>query len=85
MLLIPCPHCGARNSDEFTFSGEVAPRPSVDGDVGSWRRYLYMKENRNGWQEERWFHLSGCRRFLLLERNLDSNEIRSARDYQARP
>ena len=84
MLLIPCPHCGNRNSDEFTFSGEVVPRPPLDSDAAEWRRYLYMKANGSGWQEERWFHVSGCRRFLLVERNLDSNEILSARDYQTR-
>ena len=81
MLLITCPHCGPRNDNEFTFSGEVIPRPDVDTDAATWRRYLYMKSNNAGWQEERWFHLSGCRRFLLIERNLDTNEIRMVRPY----
>lgn len=85
MLVISCPHCGPRNSDEFGFSGEVSARPDADTDVAAWRRYLYMKTNGDGWQPERWFHVSGCRRFLMIERNLNTNEIRSVRDYGDRP
>ena len=82
MILLDCPHCGPRNSDEFTFNGEIVPRPDVEAtDAAEWRRYLYMKSNGDGWQTERWFHLSGCRRFLLVERNLDTNEIASVIDY----
>jgi heterotetrameric sarcosine oxidase delta subunit len=81
VLLIKCPHCGPRNSNEFTFNGEVISRPGVDVDPETWRRYLYMKTNAAGWQSERWFHVSGCRRFLMIERNLDTNEIRMVRAY----
>ena len=81
MLIIACPHCGHRNSNEFTFNGEVVTRPGPDPDPVTWRRYLYMKTNATGWQEERWFHVSGCRRFLMIERNQDTNEIRMVRDY----
>ena len=78
MLVIICPHCGPRNSDEFTYQGERRPRPDVSkADPGEWRRYLYMKTNENGWVTERWFHGSGCRRFLVLERHMESNEIRT--------
>lgn len=85
MLVITCPHCGPRNSNEFSFSGEVVPRPDPGADAAAWRRYLYMKTNGDGWQPERWFHVSGCRRFLKIERNLDTNEIRSVRDYGNSP
>ena len=84
MLLIPCPHCGQRNSNEFVFNGEAVPRPGPHPDPATWRRYLYMKTNAAGWQEERWFHVSGCRRFLMIERNQDTNEIRMVRDYGER-
>ena len=79
MLIIICPHCGPRNDDEFSFVGEVATRPGMDTDAASWRRYLYMKRNQSGWQEERWFHVSGCRRFLTVERDNLTNEIRRVR------
>lgn len=80
MLVIVCPHCGARNSNEFSFSGELHPRPEPDVDPVSWRRYLYMRRNVAGWQEEQWFHVSGCRRFLIVERDTTTNEIRAVRD-----
>lgn len=77
MLLITCPHCGPRNDDEFAFKGEVVPRPQVgETEPAEWRSYLYMKDNVSGWHEERWFHVSGCRRFLRVERNTATNEIR---------
>ena len=75
MLVIVCPNCGPRNNDEFTFQGEIIPRPSPDTDQSTWRRYLYMKDNVSGWQTERWFHVSGCRRFLDIERHTITNEI----------
>ncbi len=76
MLVIICPNCGPRNDNEFNFQGEVIPRPSVDTDPATWRRYLSMRSNTSGWQRERWFHVSGCRRFLTVERNNVTNEIR---------
>jgi heterotetrameric sarcosine oxidase delta subunit len=80
VLVIICPHCGPRNSDEYSFQGEIVPRPDVTSDAGEWRRYLYVKENAAGWQKERWFHVSGCRRFLNIERDNVTNEIRSVTD-----
>ena len=76
MLLIICPNCGPRNDNEFSFQGEIIPRPSVGADSTAWRGYLYTRSNTSGWQTERWFHVSGCRRFLNIERNNVSNEIR---------
>lgn len=75
MLLINCPHCGPRNSNEFNFQGEIVPRPSPDSDEATWRDYLYMRDNASGWQTERWFHVSGCRRFLNVERHTATNEV----------
>lgn len=76
MLLVVCPHCGPRNDAEFTYQGEVVARPPVDADPTTWRRYLYIKQNVSDWQTERWFHTSGCRRFLEVERHTATNEIR---------
>ena len=76
MLIITCPHCGPRNDNEFSYQGELSVRPGVDVDPVTWRKYLYTKRNVSGWQEERWFHVSGCRRFLDVERHTLTNEIR---------
>ncbi len=80
MLLITCPHCGPRNSDEFTFRGEIVRRPEVDVSPAEWREYLYNKANVADWQRETWFHGAGCRRFLIVERHTVSNGIRAVRD-----
>lgn len=80
MLVITCPHCGARNSNEFSFGGELTTRPAPDPDPTDWRRYLYLKNNVAGWQREQWFHVSGCRRFLIVERHTVTNEILSVQD-----
>jgi len=44
-----------------------------------WRRYLYVRRNQVGWTTETWFHQAGCRRFLVVERNTATNEIRAVR------
>lgn len=82
MLLIGCPHCGPRNADEFAFKGEKLRRPAPDVSRAVWRAYLYERANHAGWVVEQWFHVSGCRRFLAVERNTTTNEIRSIRDVQ---
>lgn len=84
MLVIVCPHCGPRNDAEFSYLGEVVSRPAMDTDPATWRRYLYMKRNEAGWQVERWFHVSGCRRFLEVERNTLTNEIGRIEDVARR-
>lgn len=81
MLVIVCPHCGPRNSNEFSFLGERSSRPTADEPTpAEWRRYLYIQDNTAGWENERWFHVSGCRRFLDVERDTVTNEIGAVRD-----
>lgn len=80
MLLIVCPHCGPRNNDEFVFGGEASSRPGPEVSPDTWRSYLYDRANVAGWQTEQWFHVAGCRRFLNIERNTITNEIRSVWD-----
>ncbi len=78
MLVIGCPFCGPRSSAEFSYHGEVRPRPQP-ATPGQWRAYLYQRANVADWQTERWFHGSGCRRFIEVERHTVTNEIRSVR------
>jgi len=81
MLLIPCPHCGPRNSSEFTYHGEAHPRPNPDTSTPqTWRSYLYSHDNRAGSTQEEWFHSAGCRRYLSVERDTATNEIFSVSD-----
>jgi heterotetrameric sarcosine oxidase delta subunit len=36
---------------------------------------VWLRENAAGLQRERWFHRSGCRRWLTIERDTTTNEI----------
>ena len=79
MIQIPCPFCGLRNSSEFGHAGEPKQRPDVATTTRQeWRHYLYVRENPLGWVRETWFHRSGCRRFIEVERHTGTNEVRWA-------
>lgn len=79
MILVPCPWCGPRNSQEFRYVGEAKARPDPDSATPEdWRAYLYVRTNAAGWTTETWFHRSGCRRYLSVERHTVTNEIRSS-------
>lgn len=80
MLVLLCPHCGPRNSSEFTYQGEISQRPGPTVDRVEWRRFLYEETNTADWMSEQWFHGMGCRRFLRVERHTVSNDVRSVRD-----
>ena len=60
-FLIPCPNCGPREVHEFRYGGEVLPAPAGG--------------NLPGPQRERWYHRLGCRRWLLAERDVRTNEV----------
>ena len=79
MILIPCPHCGPRNSDEFSYHGEFH---DVAGD-SQWqqagRTLRYERDNLADWTEETWFHRFGCERFFFAERHTVTNEVRATR------
>lgn len=78
MILISCPHCGPRNVSEFHYVGEKIARPDPNsGTPQQWRAYLYERKNPAGWVRESWYHRSGCGRYLKIERNTISNEVRS--------
>ncbi len=78
-LRITCPNCGWRPYTEFAFGGEVPPprgdRESEDEDF----ERVWLKRNVAGRQLEQWFHATGCRRWLTVERDTATNEIRAVR------
>jgi len=77
--LVPCPHCGARPKEEFTIKGAALRRPAP-GAGEAWMDYVYLRENPRGAYREFWHHTSGCRRWLIVERDTFSHEIASVRD-----
>jgi len=77
MIIVPCPHCGPRNSVDLRNCGEVVNRPNPDtATLTEWRTYLYLRENAAGWVSETWYCSAGCRRYFTIERNTVTNEIR---------
>jgi sarcosine oxidase delta subunit len=58
-FLLTCPNCGPREVTEFRYGGQVGTPPL----------------NLPGPQRERWYHRFGCRRWLLVERDVRHNEV----------
>jgi len=72
-LAIPCPRCGPRPFEEFSFGGELRALSSPDAE-GDFVR-VYLRENAPGPQAERWFHAYGCRRWVTVVRDTATNRI----------
>jgi sarcosine oxidase, subunit delta len=78
MMQIPCPSCGLRDEDEFTYGGDANPvRPSPVDAVGDevWERYLYHHDTTKGVKTERWLHSFGCRRWFNVDRDTATHEV----------
>lgn len=82
MLLIPCPFCGDRDETEFAYGGDAQiERPADPGAATdeAWTDYLSFHDNPKGPHKEYWFHRDGCRRWLTVERDTHTHELRAAR------
>ncbi len=77
MILIECPSCGARNSQEFRYGGEYNPRPTAPMETidAAWNDYIYMRDNKADVQKEWWYHRAGCGCWFLAERHTKTNEV----------
>ena len=79
MLLVPCPHCGPRNSADLRYVGESPARPDPNtADAEAWRDYLYLRDNPADWLQEMWYCRAGCRRYFTVERHTVTNEFRQS-------
>ncbi len=73
--VLTCPNCGPREVTDFSFGGEVNPRPKArptERELGS---YNYFRRNVAGVQREWWNHRSGCSAWFLAERDTRTNEV----------
>jgi sarcosine oxidase delta subunit len=61
-FLLRCPNCGPRDVSEFRHGGQLLV-PAAGG------------SNLPGRQRERWLHRLGCRRWLVAERDVRTNEV----------
>jgi sarcosine oxidase subunit delta len=60
-FLLACPNCGPRDVHEFRYGGEIVPPQG--------------SSNLPRPQRERWYHRFGCRRWLVAERDVHTNEV----------
>lgn len=78
MMLIECPHCGARNVTEFTYGGAAGiarpAAPSATSDA-EWADYVYMRDNPRGRHDEIWQHSAGCRRWIAVRRDTLTHDV----------
>lgn len=77
-MLIKCPHCGDRLSEEFTYLGDASPHRPVSVDpqaMEEWFAYVYLRDNANGRMREYWHHSGGCRSWIVVERDTATHEI----------
>jgi len=80
MIRINCPFCGERDHSEFAYGGDGSiVYPELDAPVEEWVQAVYQRENIRGVQTESWQHVSGCRQWLLVERDTMTHEIHTVR------
>ncbi|MER9678468.1 sarcosine oxidase subunit delta [Mesorhizobium sp. M0184] len=87
MLRIECPCCGPRDHDEFRYGGDASvtyggdasvTRPAHDDpDPEAWYRYVYIRTNPAGQHREFWQHVTGCRQWMVVERDTRNHAIAS--------
>lgn len=70
---IPCAHCGPRPFTEFSFGGEWRELDTPDAEADFAR--VYLPDNPEGSQRERWFHAMGCRTWTTVTRDTRTNAI----------
>jgi sarcosine oxidase subunit delta len=77
-LRIGCPFCGERDVHEFVSRGEaLPPRPDPEAPDAEalFVAYLHDRKNPCGPSREHWYHASGCRRWLVVDRDLSTHEV----------
>ena len=80
MIRINCPFCGERDHSEFGYGGDASIEyPALDAPMEEWHDAIYLRENIRGMQSETWHHVSGCRMWLVVERDTMTHEIKSVR------
>lgn len=76
-MRIDCPHCGARDAQEFTPLGDASPvRPDgLDARPDAMADYVYLRDNPAGRHREFFYHSAGCRAWLVVTRDTRTHEI----------
>ena len=80
-MRIPCPLCGARSYEEYTYLGDgTVRRPDPETtDLKPWHDYVYLRDNPKGRHTELWHHTSGCRAWIVVERDTGDHTVYSSK------
>lgn len=79
-MRLPCPCCGERALEEFTYLGDATlRRPQADAPEAAWVEYVYLRDNPTRRHQEFWYHGGGCQNWLVVERDVSTHEIFGAR------
>ena len=80
-MRIDCPCCGLRDVGEFSYLGDAKPkRPAAaDATPEAMIDYVYFRDNPAGAHSELWYHGSGCRCWLVVERDTRTHAIGAVR------
>jgi sarcosine oxidase subunit delta len=77
-MRIPCPDCGTRGNEEFTILGAAGlQRPAPDAPAEAWHDYVHLRDNPAGPHRELWHHSTGCRSWLVVERDTRTHAVLS--------
>jgi methylglutamate dehydrogenase subunit B len=74
-MLIPCPHCGTRPVEEFTFLGDANLVRPENLEDPSWQAYVYERDNPRGPIDEFAHHSGGCRAWLVVSRDTKTHAV----------
>ena len=75
-MRIQCPFCGERDLSEFTYLGDATvQRPPPDSSRDIFYAAVYLRDNPAGRHSELWYHGSGCRSWLRVDRDTRTHEI----------
>ena len=78
VMRIPCPHCGERGLEEFSYRGDATVRRPTSIEPPSesaWMDYVYLRSNPDGMHWEYWHHVNGCRSWFRLQRDTVTHEV----------
>lgn len=74
-IRITCPHCGERTLEEYVY-GEMFDVPAdITDPLAREIDRSFMHNNVEGPVREAWFHLYGCRRWIVVTRDTTTDQI----------
>ena len=78
-MRITCPHCGARDAQEFSILGAADPqRPNgLGATMEAMTAYVHERENVAGLHRELWYHGAGCHAWLVVTRDTRTHDVAS--------